>query len=92
MILYSTVGTVDMERPVKFYDAVFGALGVARAPNWIDGWAGWGRSYDEGYGFWICRPFDWRVPTTGNGTMFAFRAENEAQVHAFHIAALEREG
>jgi len=53
MILYSTVGTSDMERAIKFYDAVFGTLGVSRAPNWIDGWAGWGGSYDEGYGFWV---------------------------------------
>jgi catechol 2,3-dioxygenase-like lactoylglutathione lyase family enzyme len=50
MILYSTVGTSDMERAIKFYDAVFGALGISRAPHWSDGWAGWGGSYDEGYG------------------------------------------
>jgi catechol 2,3-dioxygenase-like lactoylglutathione lyase family enzyme len=36
MILYSTVGTSDMERAIRFYDSVFGALGVSRAPNWID--------------------------------------------------------
>ena len=30
MILYSTGGTADMERAGNFYDAVFGALGVAR--------------------------------------------------------------
>jgi len=40
MILYSTVGAMDMQRAIKFYDAVFGALGVSRAPNWSDGWAG----------------------------------------------------
>lgn len=92
MILYSTVGTADIDRAVKFYDAVFGALGVARAPNWIDGWAGWGGTYDEGYGFWICRPFDGGAPTLGNGTMFAFRAKDEAQVQAFHVAALKNGG
>ena len=57
-----------MERAIKFYDAVFGALGVSRAPNWSDGWAGWGGSYDEGYGFWVCNPFDGRAPAEGNGT------------------------
>jgi catechol 2,3-dioxygenase-like lactoylglutathione lyase family enzyme len=31
------VGISDMERAIKFYVAVFGALGVSRAPNWIDG-------------------------------------------------------
>jgi catechol 2,3-dioxygenase-like lactoylglutathione lyase family enzyme len=89
MILYSTVGTSDMERAIRFYDSVFGALGVSRAPNWSDGWAGWGGSYDEGYGFWICSPFDGRPPAAGNGTMIAFRAKDEIQVQAFHAAALE---
>lgn len=92
MILYSTVGTVDMARAIEFYDAVFRVLGVGRAPNWTDGWAGWGGSYDEGYGFWICRPFDSLAPTPGNGAMIAFRAKNEAQVQAFHSTVLENGG
>ena len=46
MILYSTVGTADIARAVKFYDAVFGVLGIGRTPDWIDGWAGWGGTYD----------------------------------------------
>jgi catechol 2,3-dioxygenase-like lactoylglutathione lyase family enzyme len=87
MILYSTVGTADMERAVKFYDAVFGALGVARAPNWIDGWAGWGGSYDEGYGFWICKPFDGRVPTSGNGTMVTLGRPGEANIRCWYAQA-----
>jgi catechol 2,3-dioxygenase-like lactoylglutathione lyase family enzyme len=74
MILYSTVGTSDMQRAIKFYDAIFSTLGVSRAPSWNDGWAGWGGSYDEGYGFWVCNPFDERAPAAGNGTMIAFRA------------------
>src|SRR5271168_1726242 len=92
MILYSMVGTADMRRAVKFYDAVFGALGVGRAPNWSDGWAGWGGSYDEGYGFWICNPFDGLAPNPGNGTMLAFRAKEQTQVQTFHAAALEHGG
>jgi catechol 2,3-dioxygenase-like lactoylglutathione lyase family enzyme len=48
MILYSTVGTADMERAIRFYDAIFGVLNVNRVPNWFEGWAGWGGSNDEG--------------------------------------------
>lgn len=92
MILYSTVGTSNMARAIAFYDAVFAVLGIGRAPNWIDGWAGWGGSYDEGYGFWICPPFDRKAPTPGNGTMLAFRAQSESQVDAFHAAALSHGG
>ena len=76
MILYSTVGTSDLARAIAFYDAVFGALGVGRAPDWSEGWAGWGGSYDEGYGFWVCHPFDGQAPIAGNGPMLAFRARS----------------
>ncbi len=92
MILYSTVGTADLPRSIRFYDAVFSALGVGRAPGWTSGWAGWGGSYDEGYGFWVTRPFDGGAPSPGNGTMIAFRAKDEAQVQAFHRAALQNGG
>jgi catechol 2,3-dioxygenase-like lactoylglutathione lyase family enzyme len=83
MILYSTIGTSDMERAIRFYDSVFCASGVSRAPNWSDGWAGWGGSYDEGYGFWVCSPFDGRPPVSGNGTMIAFRAKDELKCKPF---------
>ena len=92
MILYSTAGTADLERAIRFYDAVFAVLGVGRAPGWVEGWAGWGGSYDEGYSFWVCHPFDRRAPSPGNGVMFAFRAGNESQVQAFHAAALRHGG
>jgi catechol 2,3-dioxygenase-like lactoylglutathione lyase family enzyme len=92
MILYSTVGTADLSRAIRFYDALFGALGIRRAPNWPAGWAGWGGSYDEGYGFWVCHPFDGEAPAPGNGTMIAFRAKDEAQVGHFHAVALKYGG
>lgn len=92
VILYSTVGTANLERAIRFYDAVFATLGVRRAPDWSDGWAGWGGSYDQGYGFWVCTPFDGRHATPGNGTMIAFRAKDEAEVQAFHAAALVHGG
>jgi catechol 2,3-dioxygenase-like lactoylglutathione lyase family enzyme len=87
MILYSTVGVADLARAIRFYDAVFSSLGIGRAPNWTDEWAGWGGSYEQGYGFWVCKPFNGQPPTPGNGTMSAFRAKDEAQVRAFHAAA-----
>jgi catechol 2,3-dioxygenase-like lactoylglutathione lyase family enzyme len=92
MILYSTVGTANLDRAVSFYDAVFKVLGIGRAPDWTPGWAGWGGSYDEGYGFWVCHPFNGLDPNPGNGPMIAFRAESEAQVQSFHATALEHGG
>ena len=92
MLLYSTLGTNDLARAVRFYDAVFAALGHARMPDWADGWAGWGRDYDEGLSFCLCAPFDGQPATPGNGTMLAFRADSAAQVRAFHAAGLAHGG
>jgi catechol 2,3-dioxygenase-like lactoylglutathione lyase family enzyme len=91
-ILYTTVGVSDFARSAAFYDAVFGALGYARSHDAAEGWAGWGPSYDEGVSFWICKPFDGKAPGHGNGTMIALRARNEAEVVAFHKAALAHGG
>ena len=92
MLLYSTLGTDDLPRAVVFYDAVFRALGHSRLPDWSGGWAGWGKDYDNGYGFWLCRPFDEMPSTPGNGTMLAFKADSAAQVRAFHAAGLSNGG
>lgn len=88
MLLYTTVGTDDLPRAIRFYDAIFAALGHTRLPGWADGWAGWGKDYDSGYGFWLCPPYDGRPASSGNGTMFAFKAETAAQVRRFHAAGL----
>ncbi|MEM8598270.1 MAG: VOC family protein [Pseudomonadota bacterium] len=91
MLLYSTVGTADLPRAVRFYGAIFEVLGLERLPDW-EGWAGWGQDYDDGYGFWLCTPFNGAPPSAGNGTMLAFRAESAAQVRAFHAAGLAHGG
>lgn len=92
MILYTTVGTNDLPRAIRFYDAVFAALGQARLPGWAEGWAGWGKDYDSGYGFWLCQPFDGRPASAGNGTMFAFKADSADRVRRFHAAGLSNGG
>lgn len=92
LILYTTVGVSDFDRSLAFYDAIFGALGYRRSEDAAEGWAGWGPSYDEGVSFWICPPFDGQPPTAGNGTMIALRARNDAEVRAFHTAALANGG
>ncbi len=92
MTLYTTFGSSDLDKSIKFYDAVFGTLGVLRAPDWAEGFAGWGPSYDDGVSFWICKPFDGRAPAPGNGPMIALRAKSAAEVRAFHAAALSNGG
>ena len=92
MTLYTTVGVSDLARSVRFYDAVFATLGYRQGPGAEGGFIGWGPSYDDGVSFWICRPFDGRPPTAGNGTMIAFRARNAEEVRAFYAAALAHGG
>lgn len=92
MLLYVTLGTHDLARSIRFYDPVMASIGVARASDWTEGWAGWGGSYDQGPSIWICTPFNQSAPSPGNGNMVAFTAANEKQVQAFHAAALAHGG
>ncbi len=92
MILYATLGVSDFPRSVTFYDAVMATICVGRAPDWTDDFMGWGKEYGKGFGLWICRPFDGQTPHAGNGPMLAFEARNDAEVDAFHAAALAHDG
>jgi catechol 2,3-dioxygenase-like lactoylglutathione lyase family enzyme len=92
MILYATLGVSDFERSIRFFDAVMATIGVGRAPDWTSDFAGWGQEYAKGFGLWICKPFDGRAPNPGNGPMLAFDAKDDAEVRAFHAAALANGG
>ncbi len=89
-ILYIILGTDDLDRANRFYDAVMPILGMQRLPDAPNGWAGWGLT--EGTSLWLCPPFDGAPASHGNGTMVSFRAASAAQVRAFHRAALARGG
>jgi catechol 2,3-dioxygenase-like lactoylglutathione lyase family enzyme len=99
MFSYVSLGSNDLPRAVRFYDAVLGALGFARCDpgndsNW-DNWVGWGLYEDGGareLALWVCEPFDGRPATPGNGTMVALHANARAAVDAFHAAALAHGG
>lgn len=99
MFTYVTLGTTDLGRAAGFYDAVLGALGLARCDtsaeqDW-DGWIGWGTYEDDGrheVALWVCQPFDGRPSSAGNGTMVALRATSWRQVREFHAAALAHGG
>jgi catechol 2,3-dioxygenase-like lactoylglutathione lyase family enzyme len=87
-----TLGTSDLARAIRFYDAVFAAFGVGRAPGWPKGWAGWGAANGEGPSLWICLPFNGKPATAGNGTMVTLFARNEKEVQDFHSVALAHGG
>lgn len=90
MLYYVTIGTNDMPRSVRFYDAVLAALGYAKQFE-EQGFAGYGPSADQTQLF-LCQPYDKNAATAGNGAMAALKAETRAQVRDFHAAALANGG
>lgn len=99
MFTYVCLGTNDLARAARFYDAALGALGLARCgtadeADW-PGWLGWGTYEDHGareIALWIGQPYDGQAATAGNGTMVALRARSWAEVEAFHAAAIAHGG
>ncbi|WP_284163659.1 VOC family protein [Frigidibacter sp. SD6-1] len=91
MFLYITLGTNDLARARRFYDAVMPTLGLIRRadePTEV----GYGAADDSRTRLWITEPFDGKPATVGNGSMPAFEAESRAAVDAFHKAALDQGG
>lgn len=90
MLGYVTIGAVDGETSGKFYDAVLGAIGYARAFS-DGGWIGYGQGSSEQTVF-VCPPFDGKPARAGNGIMIAFAATTQDQVRAAHAAGLAQGG
>ncbi len=91
MIGYATIGARDGEASGKFYDAVFGAIGVER--KFADGgWIGYGPKGADGHSIYVCPPFDGKEATGGNGSMLAFLAPSKDAVAAAYEAALQNGG
>jgi catechol 2,3-dioxygenase-like lactoylglutathione lyase family enzyme len=99
MFTYICLGTADLARAAKFYDAVFDTLGIRRCdttgePDW-EGWIGWGQYENRGateLSLWVGKPFDNRPATSGNGTMVALKADSWRGVEEFHAAAIKNGG
>jgi len=85
MIGYATVGCNDLERAKSFYDAVLAPLGVG--PNFATDRL---QSYGVlGQGsLAVCKPFDQKPATPGNGAMTALAAPSREVVDAVHAAAV----
>jgi predicted lactoylglutathione lyase len=87
MIGYITVGTNDLDRSAKFYDALFAEIGAGRFMD-EDTFIAWAVKPDQP-AFSITKPFNREVATVGNGVMIALLAESTAQVDALYAKAIE---
>jgi catechol 2,3-dioxygenase-like lactoylglutathione lyase family enzyme len=87
---YSTVGSNDLPRAVKYYDDQLGSAGLERQFDHPNG----GRIYgkDGRFCFGVLGPFDKHAATPGNGAMVAFSLDSPARVDAFHAKALSLGG
>ena len=89
VIGFVMVGTNDLEKSSKFYDAILAHLGMKRVTI-TERYIGYGHSSeDSGVKFYITKPHNKENATTGNGTMVALAAETKASVDNFHKTALE---
>ena len=93
MFSYVSLGTRDLARAIRFYDAALAPLGHRRIPDYDpDGTsAAWGQD-DPGPHLWVTLPFDGRPASAGNGGMVSLLAGTRAAVDAFHAAALAHGG
>ena len=85
LISHVSLGTNNFEQAVAFYDRVMSALGCSRIME-HPGAVAYGKQFPE---FWVQTPFNKETANVGNGTHFAFVADNKEQVHAFYQTALE---
>ena len=90
MIGYVTLGTSDLERGAKFYDAVTGELGVGRMME-TERFIAWGTP-GGGAGIGLTYPENGKPATVGNGVMVALEARDPAQVDRLHALALSLGG
>ncbi len=90
MIGYVTLGTNDLERAAKFYDAIASELGIGRMME-FDQFIAWGEP-GGAPGVAATKPFDGNAASVGNGTMVALQAKDKEQVQRIHEIALANGG
>lgn len=93
MFNHIMVGTNDIERAQRFYDAVFATLGAGAGMRNVSG-TGHVRIFyrHDGNTFGITQPINGESATVANGATFGFKCASPEQVHAFHDAAVAHGG
>jgi len=87
MIGYVTLGTNDLDRAARFYDALLGEIGAKRMMQ-TDRFVVWFVAPDKP-ALGVFKPFDGNPATVGNGVMVALVVDSPAKVDALYKKALE---
>lgn len=93
MFSHVMVGSNDIERSKKFYDAVLGVLGAGE-PFRNQNRTGQTRLFyrHNGATFCVSEPIDGAPATAANGGTIGFKCESPEQVRQFHDTALAHGG
>ena len=90
MIGYVTVGTNDLARAARFYDAIAAEMGTGRMME-FETFIAWGTPGGAA-GVAATKPHDGQPATVGNGVMVGLEAADKAQVNRIHAIALANGG
>ena len=85
MIGYVTLGTNDFARACAFYDALLGEMGGKRFME-MERLIIWGTEPGAPM-FAVCKPYDGKPATAGNGTMVALNAGTREMADKLHAKA-----
>ncbi|HEX5512989.1 MAG TPA: VOC family protein [Gammaproteobacteria bacterium] len=93
MFNHVMVGSNDIERSKRFYDAVLGTLGASE-PLRNQAGSGHIRLFyrHDGSTFCVTEPINGEQATFANGGTIAFKCNSPEQVRAFHDAAIAHGG
>jgi catechol 2,3-dioxygenase-like lactoylglutathione lyase family enzyme len=89
MFTHMTIGTNDLKRAEKFYDAVMTAIGNKNLGKMNENATMYGKQSPQ---FIVLKPVNGLPATSANGGTIGFAAPNRAAVHAFHEAGLKNGG
>jgi catechol 2,3-dioxygenase-like lactoylglutathione lyase family enzyme len=94
MLFHTMVGSNDIERSRRFYNAVLGALGVGEAAINVAGSGHTRLFYRHGSGtnFVVTEPINDEPATVANGSTVAFSCNSPEQVELFHATAIANGG
>jgi len=87
MIGYVTLGTNDLDRAARFYDALLAEIGAGRMMT-TERFVVWHTAPDKP-ALGLFKPYDGQPATVGNGVMVALQVDSAAKVDALHRKALE---
>lgn len=89
MFTHIVVGSNDLERSRRFYDATFAALGVGEGTIDAKGRLVYAR---DGVRYLVTKPIDGRPATHANGGTIGLRMDHPEMVKAWHDAGVANGG